>query len=1004
MEGHRARSGRTARRALGLALRATLLGALALAPSVVPEVAQADGTADEADLQFRLGNEAYRAGNFLEALEHYLASNRLVPNQNVVFNIARAYQRLAMYPEAYRYYATALATETDTEARTRITAALTELATQVALIDVESAPAGATVFVDRIDLGSIGTAPLTIALPAGTYRIITRLPGHHDATSEPLSVAVGQRSSVRLALTRVVGTLVVRGHEGAELRVDTEDGDAACTLPCSLPVAPGPHVIHVRAAGHQPLARAVAVTEAETTRASITLVAETGSVVVRADVEGALVQIDSVAVGFTPLVAAGIAVGTRHVRVSARGYEPEEANVEVTRERQVELTSLRMRTLHEVSAASREVETIEDAPASVSVISTAELEAFRYPTLVEALRGQRGFALTSDSTYSNAGVRGIGQPNDYNSRLRVLQDGATLNENILQQAFIGYDGRVDLGDVERIEIVRGAGSVLYGTGAVSGVINLVPLSHELPTSARFDLSLADGNVGRARGAFNVHLSDKAGVRGSVAVARSGGRDEVLYFDLDGDGTVDANRADGVEQFQAVTGSVRAWAGPLVVQGFFTARTVAIPTGTFDTIYNRLENNFDDHLGLLEVRYEPRLSERVELRTRVYAGYNYFHLDFVYEGEDEASMTAFEQPYTETYRGFWAGGEARVVAQLHPTLRLSAGAEAAHHPIVTMRVSDQNLDGSRNLVLDEDRNFSTIAGYALADWEPAQAVSVSLGGRVDAWLLPAPSESFVSFNPRLAVILRPSAHDTVKLIAGRAFRAPSTYEQFYQDGGRTSLGSTCCGEALRPETLYAGEVEYTHRFDDEWSLLLSGHLQYAQDFIETLPVPAANDPEMLGLTYSANSSTDQRNLGADVEVRRELRDGWMFSAMLGTLSARYLEAPLAEGATANRDVPNAPYLFGSARAIFPVLDRLLRGALRLSLEAPRRVDLSTNDTTGWAVVADVVVTGSVDDLGIHYAVGVYNLFDWEYQVPVSAFPSPTMPQRGRRFMASLSLEL
>jgi outer membrane receptor for ferrienterochelin and colicins len=171
------------------------------------------------------------------------------------------------------------------------------------------------------------------------------------------------------------------------------------------------------------------------------------------------------------------------------------------------------------------------------------------------------------------------------------------------------------------------------------------------------------------------------------------------------------------------------------------------------------------------------------------------------------------------------------------------------------------------------------------------VSVSLGGRVDAWLLPAPSESFVSFNPRLAVILRPSAQDTVKLIAGRAFRAPSTYEQFYQDGGRTSLGSTCCGEALRPETLYAGEVEYTHRFDDEWSLLLSGHLQYAQDFIETLPVPAANDPEMLGLTYSANSSTDQRNLGADVEVRRELRDGWMFSAMLGTLSARYLEAPL-----------------------------------------------------------------------------------------------------------------
>ena len=60
--------------------------------------------------------------------------------------------------------------------------------------------------------------------------------------------------------------------------------------------------------------------------------------------------------------------------------------------------------------------------------------------------------------------------------------------------------------------------------------------------------------------------------------------------------------------------------------------------------------------------------------------------------------------------------------------------------------------------------------------------------------------------------------------------------------------------------------------------------------------------------------------------------------------------------------------------------------------------------GWAVLADVVVSGSVDDLGIRYAVGVYNLFDWDYALPVSAFPTTTLPQRGRRLMVSLSLEL
>ncbi len=60
--------------------------------------ARADDLADEADLRFQLGAEAYQQGNFKEALQHFLASNRLVPNKNVVFNIARAYEQLRQYP------------------------------------------------------------------------------------------------------------------------------------------------------------------------------------------------------------------------------------------------------------------------------------------------------------------------------------------------------------------------------------------------------------------------------------------------------------------------------------------------------------------------------------------------------------------------------------------------------------------------------------------------------------------------------------------------------------------------------------------------------------------------------------------------------------------------------------------------------------------------------------------------------------------------------------------
>ncbi|GAB4202503.1 MAG: hypothetical protein OHK0013_15850 [Sandaracinaceae bacterium] len=644
----------------------TLVLASLLSWSAAPlSTARADGTADEADLHFLRGNEAYRTGAYLDALEHFLASNRLAPNRNVVFNIARTYQRLERFPEAYRYYAEALATETDAANRTRIEAALAEIAPRVALVDVETIPPGATIFVDREDLGSVGRSPRTLALPGGTYRILARLDGHHDATSEATTVLVGQRVSVRLELTRVVGTLVVTGLDGAALRVGSEEGEPVCTLPCELSLSPGPHVIHVSAPGRESLVRAVSVVEGETTRTSVVLEAQTGSVVVRADVEDALVEIDGVSVGFTPLVVPNVPVGARTVRVSAPGYEPEVISVEVTAERQVELTDLRLRTLREVSAASREVERIEDAPASVSVISGAELEAFRFPTLFEALRGQRGFALTGDGVYSNASVRGIGQPSDYNNRLLILSDGATLNENILYQGFIGYDGRVDLGDVSRIEIVRGAGSVLYGTGAVSGVVNMVPQAHDTPTSARFDVSLVDGNVGRGRASFQVRLAEDAGLRGAVSVARSDGRDVVMTFDRDGDGTPERNLALGVDRFEAITGTMRAWVGPFVVQAFYTARGQTVPHGSFGSIFDRPENRYDDHRGLVEARFEPRLSEDVELRTRAYANYTYFHLDYLYDAEDEATGTPFEQPYEETYHGFWVGGEARVVAQLAP---------------------------------------------------------------------------------------------------------------------------------------------------------------------------------------------------------------------------------------------------------------------------------------------------------------------------------------------------
>jgi hypothetical protein len=56
--------------------------------------ASADDQADEADLKFRLGAEAYQRGDYKGALEKFLESNRLVANRNVTYNVARCYEEL----------------------------------------------------------------------------------------------------------------------------------------------------------------------------------------------------------------------------------------------------------------------------------------------------------------------------------------------------------------------------------------------------------------------------------------------------------------------------------------------------------------------------------------------------------------------------------------------------------------------------------------------------------------------------------------------------------------------------------------------------------------------------------------------------------------------------------------------------------------------------------------------------------------------------------------------
>jgi outer membrane receptor for ferrienterochelin and colicins len=129
--------------------------------------------------------------------------------------------------------------------------------------------------------------------------------------------------------------------------------------------------------------------------------------------------------------------------------------------------------IQSVFGASRFLQKSTEAPAAVTVITADEIWRYGWRTLADVLRSVRGFYVTDDRSWAYVGVRGFQRTGDYNTRILLLIDGRRTNDNIYDQALVQEDFLVDLAEVERIEVIRGPSSSLYGSNAFSGVINIV---------------------------------------------------------------------------------------------------------------------------------------------------------------------------------------------------------------------------------------------------------------------------------------------------------------------------------------------------------------------------------------------------------------------------------------------------------------------------------------------------------------------------------------------------
>ena len=166
-------------------------------------------------------------------------------------------------------------------------------------------------------------------------------------------------------------------------------------------------------------------------------------------------------------------VSGRQIRVltSFLGYQSGDTTIVLPDSRDtavviIALTASGLNTEEIVVSAGRRVQAVQDVPISVATLSNRDLLERGVTQLDEALRYVSGVSVVGDQV----NIRGAsGFAFGVGSRTMVLLDGFPLMSG--DNGDIKFDV-LPLADVERVEIVKGAGSALYGTGALGGVVSL----------------------------------------------------------------------------------------------------------------------------------------------------------------------------------------------------------------------------------------------------------------------------------------------------------------------------------------------------------------------------------------------------------------------------------------------------------------------------------------------------------------------------------------------------
>ena len=619
----------------------------------------------------------------------------------------------------------------------------------------------------------------------------------------------------------------------------------------------------------------------------------------------------------------------------------------------------------EVYSASKYMQDASDAPSSVTVITADEIQKYGYRSLADILESVRGFYITYDRDYSFVGVRGFGRLGDSNNRILVLIDGHQINDNVFGEPYLGTEFLVDVDLIERVEIIRGPSSSLYGADAFFAVINVI--TRKAPQLKGVEVSFAPASFGTYDGRAS-YGGEYRGVDVMLSGTFYSSEGATLFFpQFDSPATnYGVTRNTDYESFQHILATI-SFHG-FTLQGLFSARDKGVPTAYYGALFNDPRTqNFDYH-QYFDLSYQHSFGDTWNFTARTSYDQARLQAPVTYStGLPDGSTTVD----TYSFRGNWWNSEAKLNWTLFKKHKITLGTEVMDN----LRQDQGDYTAIGNTFVADPASSVIWAFYTQDEFAITHTLSLSAGLRYDHY-----SYFGGTTNPRLGLIYHPHHTTALKLLYGTAFRAPEPFEMspdygpFYDNNFQ-----------LKPETIRSVEGVVEETLGQHFTLEGSVFRNWINNLITVETNPAD------GLSIYENSGQVNAT-GVEVEL-----DGRFAGDLQGRASYSYTAT---EQPVTHQILPNSPTQLGKLNLSVPVVHQWLFASLDAQYTSPVQT-LAANTVSGFSVF-NVTLLGHTLGKHLDVSASVYNILNKKYFDPGRPEdPEDSIQQDGRNFRIKLT---